>query len=162
LAARKPCHRLLVRLARDGNDGQRLHDRRRDISRPANRGERDEARAVGEIRLHHAPSFDRQARLAHPAGSGEGQHPPAATPDSVRDPPQVVVTTNGPVRRPWQPALTSGMRHRPQWRKARRQSADEDLKQVLGAIEVLQPVLSEIPERNVRRQLVRDELAGRA
>jgi hypothetical protein len=33
---------------------------------------------------------------------------------------------------------------------------------VLGAIEVLQPVLTEIPERDVGRQLVEKQLAGGA
>ena len=39
------------------------------------------------------------------------------------------------------------------------QIADDDLEEVLGTIEVLEPVLTKIPERDVGRQFVGDQLA---
>ena len=43
--------------------------------------------------------------------------------------------------------------------KSARSYADDELEEMLGAIEVLEPVLTELPERDVARQLVSDRLA---
>jgi hypothetical protein len=54
------------------DDRERLDHRRRHILGPLQRGERDEVRIVREVRLHCARHLQRQARLAYPAGAGEG------------------------------------------------------------------------------------------
>jgi hypothetical protein len=50
-------------------------------------------------------------------------------------------------------------RHSGQRREVCPQVADDELEEVLGPIEVLEPMLTEIRERNVGRQLVGDQLA---
>ena len=151
---------LLGGLAREHDDRQRLDDRRGHVLGPSQRGERDEVRAVGEVRLHRARRLQRQPRLAHPARAREGQQPHAVDAEAVRDRPHVVLAADRPVRRRRQPVRPTGSgRQRGQRREVRRQIADDELEEVLGAIEVLEPVLAEIPERDVRRQLVGDQLA---
>ena len=94
---------LVGGLAREHDDRERLDDRRRHILGPLQRGERDEVRAVGEVRLHRARRLQPQARLAHPARAREGQQPHAADAEAVRDRPHVVLTADRPVRRRRQP-----------------------------------------------------------
>ena len=151
---------LVGGLAREHDDRERLDDRRGHVLGPLQRGERDEVRAVGEVRLDRARGLQRQARLADPARAREGEQPHAADAQPVRDRAHVVrrgrssgsATAAARSRRP-------AGRHRGQRREVRRQIADDELEQMLGAIEVLQPVLTEIPERDIGRQLVGDQLA---
>ena len=151
---------LVGGLTREGNDRQRLDHRRRHVLGPLQRGERDEIRTVCEVRLHRARRLQRQARLAHPSGAREGQQPHAVDEEAVRDRPHVVVTADRQVGRRRQPVGPTGAgRQRGQRRELRRQVADDELEELFGAIEVLEPVLAEVPERDVARQLVGDQLA---
>ena len=98
--------------------------------------------------------------LAHPARSREGQQSHAIDAEAVRDRPHVVLTADGLVRRGRQPVRATGSgRQGSQRREVRQEIADDELEELLGAIEVLEPVLAEVPERDVVRQLVGDQLA---
>ena len=99
LGGQKALGGLVCRLAREHDDRKRLDNRRRHILGPLQRGERDEVRAVGEVRLHRARRLQRQARLADPARAREGEQPHIAVAKPVGDRPHIVVTTNGPVGR---------------------------------------------------------------
>jgi hypothetical protein len=73
--------------------------------------------------------------------------------------PHVVVTADGRARRRGQPARPPAERHRGQLREVPREIAGDRLEEVLRAIEVLQPVLTEIAEPNIVGQLVGNQLA---
>jgi hypothetical protein len=147
-------------LSPDRANTQRPDDRSRHVLRPAQRIQGDEPCAVGELRLKLARSFDRQTRLADPPRPDEGEQAHAPVAQAIRDRPHVVLTADRPVRRRRQPvgAARSGRQRGQRW-EVRGQIADDELEEVLGAIEVLEPVLAEIPERDVNRQFVGDELA---
>jgi hypothetical protein len=99
-------------------------------------------------------------RGAHAAGAREGQQSHAVHADAVHDRLHVVLTADRAVRRRRQPVRsTRSGRQRGQRCELRRQIADDELEELLGPIEVLQPMLTEIPERDVDRQLVGDQLA---
>ena len=126
----------------------------------AQRGERDEVRSVREVRLHRSRHIHGQPGLAHPARARQRQQSPAVNAEAVRDRSHVVRAADRPVRRRRQPVRpTRSGRQRGQRWEVRRQIADDELEEVLGAIEVLEPVLTEIPERDVGRQLIGDQLA---
>jgi hypothetical protein len=149
---------LFVGLAREHDDRQRLDHRRRHVLGSLQRGERDEMRAAREVRFDRACGLQGEPCLADPAGAGEGQQSYPVGADAVRDRAHVVLAADRPVGRRWQPVLRSG-RERGQRGEVGGQIAEDDLEEVLGAIEVLEPVLAEIAQRDVGGQLVGDQLA---
>ena len=64
---------------------QGVGDRRDDEVGIADRREGDEDRAVGEVRLQFGRHFDRQARLADPAGTGQRDEPDLGASQQVAD-----------------------------------------------------------------------------
>src|SRR5581483_12118027 len=51
---------------------------------------------------------------------------------------------------------------RPESREVAAQPIDDELRELLGTVEILQPPLAEVAEADARRQLVLDEVARRA
>jgi hypothetical protein len=116
--------------------------------------------AIGEVALDRPPRLQREPGLAHAARAGEREQPGAAGTEAVGDRVHVVLAPDRPVRRGRQPVRpTRSARQRGQRWEVRRQIADDKLEEGRGAIEVLEPMLTEIPERDVGRQLVGDQLA---
>ena len=98
--------------------------------------------------------------LPTPPGPGEGEQPHPVDAEAVRDRLHVVRAADRPVGRRRQPVRPArSVRQRGQSREVRRQIADDELEEVLGVIEVLEPVLPEIPQRDAGRQLVGDQCA---
>ena len=56
-------------------DQERFGDRRPNLAVALQRRQIDQPRAIGKRRLQHAGEFDRKARLAHAAGTNQGQEP---------------------------------------------------------------------------------------
>ena len=76
------------------------------------RGERDEVRAVGEVRLDRARGLQGESCLADPAGPGEGEQPHRPGPQPLADRGDVVLATDRAVRRHRQPAVAQRARRR--------------------------------------------------
>jgi hypothetical protein len=148
------------RLTRDHDDRQRRHDRARHVLGLLQRRERDEMRTGGKVRVHGARRLQCEARLTRPARAGEGQESHAIEAEAVGDGADIVLAADRPVRRARQGVRPTGSgRRRHGRRKVRWKIADDELEEPLGVIEVLEPVLTKIPERDVERQLPGNELA---
>ena len=100
-----------------------LDDRRGNVLGSAQRGERDELRAVGEVRLDRARGLQGEPCLADPTGPGEGEQPHRPGPHPLADRDDVVLATDRAVRRHRQPAVA---------RRARRRRPRLSLERLLG------------------------------
>jgi hypothetical protein len=89
----------LGRLCREHDDRERADNRFGNVLGPAQRSERDEARAIGEISVCRACRLQSQARLADSARARQGQQPHAVDTEAVRDRANVVRAPDRPVRR---------------------------------------------------------------
>jgi hypothetical protein len=73
LGGQKALDGVIGRLAREHNDLEGLDDRRGNVLGSLDRGERDEVRAIGKVRLDGARGLHGEPRLADPAGPCERQ-----------------------------------------------------------------------------------------
>ncbi len=106
--------------AGEHDDPERLHDRRGHILGSVQRGERDEVRAVGEVRLDRAPGLHGESCLADPAGPGEREQPHRPGPQPLTDRGDVMLAADRAVGRRRQPVAA---RRRPRMPVASRRPA---------------------------------------
>ena len=161
LGAQEARDRLLGRLAGERDDPESGHDGLRDVLVAVERRERDEARAVRVVRLHRARRLDGEPRLADAARARQGQQPHLAAADPGHDRAHVVVAADHPVGGRRQSARTAGRRLRARRGEPRCELIGDDLVEPLGAVQVLEPMLADVVERDADAgaQLGDDELA---
>jgi hypothetical protein len=112
LGGQEALGRLVGRLAGEHDDPERLDDHRGNVVGPLQRGEGDEVRAVGEVRLDRARGLHGEPCLADPAGPGQCEQPHVPCPQPLGDRAQLVLATDRPVGRHRQPAVTERARRR--------------------------------------------------
>ena len=99
LARQKAFDRLLGRFAGERHDAKRADDRRGNLLRPLQSGERHEARPIGEVPRRAARGLNRESRLAHTSRPGERQQPDRSGLQPVADRPELARATDCPIRR---------------------------------------------------------------
>src|SRR4051812_49427840 len=105
--------RLTVGLAAEQDDPERADDRRGHVIDSLDRDQRDEARAVGEVRLDSTRSLKRETRLAHATRPRQRQQPDRAAAQPLADRREVVLATDSAIRRRRQRAGAPRARRRP-------------------------------------------------
>jgi hypothetical protein len=155
LGGQEPLGGPVGRLAGEHHDRERPDNGFGHILGPSERRQRDAVRTVREVRRQRASRLQCQARLAHSARARQGQQSCTVDAEPVRDRLHVIRAADRLVRRRRQPVrATRSRRRRGQRWEICRQIANDELKEVLGAIEVLEPMLTEIPEHDVARQRI--------
>ena len=125
----------------------------RERPRAAQRGERDEVRAVGEVRL--APRAPPRRRAAScPRRRARSASAAARSPTRSRSRSRARRRRGRSSGSAPAAGRVGRVRKRAQRREVRGQLADDELEELLGAVEVLEPVLAEVPERDAVRQIV--------
>ncbi len=156
LAFRQVSQKRLLRVHRAGHtNAERMGDRARHERWFEDRLERDEEDPVGDMALVLDPEFDGEARLAGTARAGERDEPVGI--DQVREGPELPGPADQRGGGSHEVALwRCGCAQR---RKLRRQPVDDKLVELLGRIQVLEPVASQVAQCNARWQVPFDETA---
>ena len=150
LARRQPSSQSHARpLVLRDDHAERAGERRRNLPRGLKRGERDKPPPITPTRADRAGDLSSQTRLAHAAGTGEGDQTGRVVDQKrhyVRD---FALAADEPCRG------TRRMRRlpaSPQRREGPAQPRDQQLKDMLRVGEVLEGVLAEVLHGNARRQ----------
>ena len=146
LGADAVTHLFVDRGARIGNEIDRVRERLGDRVVITHPGQINEERPVRERDTLTGRDLDRESGLPTPARAGQRDEP--ARVEQRAGPVDLVVSTHeaGPLRR--QRALDIG--ERPNRRELACEAITGELKQMLGTIDVAQPVLTEIDEPHAR------------
>ena len=152
--------RLHQFLARSLLDAERLSDGGRHTRGIQDVAQRDEVHAIGESVQYFGASLKREPGFPRAAWAGEGQEPHLALPHHPRHcrHPPLPADEHGRLGRE---IRGSGIECR-QGREARREAGSAQLVDVLGAYEILEPVLAQVEKRHVRWKLARHQLFGGA
>ena len=125
----------------------------------------DKPRAIAVVCANGFGDAQRKPRFATPTRARQGQQPRVVSPQQCQQLGQLASATHEWRRRHRQLDTRSRRRSRG-WRGQRRevcaQPVDDELVEMLWPIQILQPVGTEVPQRNVVGKFTRHQLAGRA
>ena len=149
---------VVDRACRALGDADRARDPRRDEHRVADRLERDEEHAVGEVVRGAGGQLQRQPGLARPARAGQRQE--TGRGQQAGRLVQLRVPTDE--RRELGRQVVRVRIERPEGREGGRQPVTLDLEDADGRAQVLEAVLPEVPERDAGDRSVLEQVVGDA
>ncbi len=141
------------------SEPERLRDRRQDELGIGDRCQRDEEHALGEFLEELGGGLQPEPGLARASRPGERQQAHVLPPQSLGDRGQLALAPDQ--RRGQDGQVRGSVLERAQRRELARQPLDHELREPLRPGQVLEPVLTEVAQRDPVRQLVLDQLARR-